>query len=268
MDFASLLPNDLNALDNLHSELKNLENTVQATVDEKTNNASLGSVVTHSTPKVVVEPVRSEATSEIIKINPLPSFPSGSHNTDGTVKVAHKRQILPSASSAPMVTKVIITKNPNTSQPQAIPVQIGHIQGQTITLTTMAPGISVPQMQAQGSPTKTITISQQGIVSPSKQIIIPGTPTKMPISKLPMSPQKTPTKITMIPVPVTKSPQRIAPATVAVSMLPKALTVGSVQTMTVTNASTELKPTTITMSPSKVIKQQTVLVCIVNVLLV
>lgn len=135
-----------------------------------------------------------------------------------------------------LVNKIIITKNPNSSQPQAVPVQV-----QTVSLSQSAqPGVSIIP-QSPKTPTKTITISQQGIVSPVKGITmaqVAGTPPKLPISKLPISPAKTPTKITMIPA--GRSPQRIAPA-------------GMGQTLSNSNISSERA--TITMSPSKVMKQ-------------
>lgn len=135
-----------------------------------------------------------------------------------------------------LVNKIIITKNTNASQ--AIPVQVQTVNASHS--VTVQPGISTLS-QNSSTPTKTITISQQGIVSPAKGITmaqVAGTPPKLPINKLPISPAKTPTKITMIPV-SGRSPQRIAPAGVGSSVL--------------TNSTSS--QATITMSPSKVIKQ-------------
>ena len=147
------------------------------------------------------------------------------------VRVIGKR---PASSGAQnnIINKVLITKNPSSSEPQAVPIQIQTVpvpQGSSGSLRT---------------PTKTITISQQGILSPVKGITmaqVAGTPPKLPISKLPISPAKTPTKITMIPVSLAgRSPQKIAPA-------------GLGQTLLNNNSSNV--QTTITMSPSKVVKQ-------------
>ena len=52
-------------------------------------------------------------------------------------------------------------KNPNSSQPQAVPIQLNTAslqslqQGQTLTFSTMSPGVSVVPQGAQ-TPTKTI----------------------------------------------------------------------------------------------------------------
>ncbi|XP_060553263.1 protein lin-54 homolog isoform X2 [Ruditapes philippinarum] len=147
-----------------------------------------------------------------------------------------------SLSQNSLVNKIIITKNTISSQSQGVPIQV-----QTLPVTQTAgtqPG-STDVLQGQKTPTKTITISQQGIVSPGKGIMmaqVAGTPPKLPINKLPISPAKTPTKITMIPMPVPgRSPQRIAPAGLGQTLL--------------SNSSTSTVQATITMSPSKVMKQ-------------
>lgn len=141
-----------------------------------------------------------------------------------------------------LINKIIITKNPNSSQSQTVPIQI-----QTLPISEAAvthQGISdLPQ--TPNTPSKTITISQQGIISPAKGITmaqVAGTPPKIPINKLPISPAKTPTKITMIPVSVAgRSPQRIAPAGMGQTLL--------------SNSNNSNVQATITMSPSKVMKQ-------------
>ena len=154
------------------------------------------------------------------------------------------------SSGSPVVTKVIITKNPNTSQPQAVPVQLSQLAGEGFSFASLPSNVSViSQVQQQAgsrTPTKTITISQKGIVSPGVQMatVGPGTPSKLPITKLHMSPRTTPTKITMIPVSVGKSPQKIAPATSGYTVLCNSST----------NISMPMHPT-ITMSPSKVISK-------------
>ncbi|GFR79222.1 Lin-54-like protein [Elysia marginata] len=129
-----------------------------------------------------------------------------------------------------IVTKVIITKNPVSGQPQAQPVRPVT---QTVTLQGgSGSGGSVNQQQLQqlsnalltqsGSGTsiaKTLTLSSQALAtaatstpttsSPVKTVIatIPSsgvTKISVPYHKIPTSPAKTPTKITMIPV--SKSP--------------------------------------------------------------
>ncbi|GFO39394.1 Lin-54-like protein, partial [Plakobranchus ocellatus] len=140
-------------------------------------------------------------------------------------RVGMKRPLPTSGNS--IVTKVIITKNPMSGQPQAQPVRPVT---QTVTLQGTTGG-SVSQQQLQQlsnallaqtggtSVTKTLTLSSQSLVtaatptpttsSPVKTVIatIPSssvTKISVPYHKIPISPAKTPTKITMIPV--SKSP--------------------------------------------------------------
>ena len=146
-----------------------------------------------------------------------------------------------------VVTKVIITKNPLTSQPQAVPAF-----GNTISPTAFSIGDSgsvtvLPQRQA--TPTKAITISQRGVLSPQRIMTAPSTPTKqiLPSNKIPISPMKTPPKITMVPMLMTKSPQKIGGQVVAMVGRTLASNVNRTSFITTSPAST------ITMSPSKVI---------------
>ncbi|XP_064603915.1 protein lin-54 homolog isoform X2 [Liolophura sinensis] len=185
-------------------------------------------------------------------------------NVSKTPTVGTKRPLVNSTSGAPMVTKVIITKNPGSNQPQVVPIHLGSLQAQGVSVTSLAPGMNViPHMPNQGSmtPTKTITISSQGIVSTAgKQILtnLGGTPTKI-VNKIPISPAKTPPKITMIPVSLAKSPQRgvIAPASSVVVARPlNAATSNSMSGTTVVASTGNMKPATITMSPTKVILKQ------------
>ncbi|XP_062582837.1 protein lin-54 homolog isoform X1 [Saccostrea cucullata] len=177
-----------------------------------------------------------------------------SNSNEVTTTQSLKRQL--SSTTPPVVHKVIITKNPNSDQPQVMPVQVnqlGQIQlqhGQSYSVASSG-GISLLSQGAQ-TPTKTITISPQGVLSPGKQYVtIPTTPTKLlgvPGNKIPISPaSKTPTKITMIPVTIGKSPQRLVPAS---SVLNKQLNISS--------GAGGSRPTLITMSPSKVMKEGTV----------
>ena len=167
-----------------------------------------------------------------------------------------------------VVTKVIITKNPLTSQPQAVPAL-----GNTISPSGFAIGDSgnAAALQQQVTPTKAITVSHCGVLSPQRIMTAPSTPTKqiLPSNKIPISPMKTPPKITMIPMSMTKSPQRLGGQVVAMV----ARTVGSNVNRT-PSMSTNTQASTITMSPSKVIikgQQVTVVsflpihVCIMNI---
>ncbi|XP_060083666.1 protein lin-54 homolog isoform X2 [Ylistrum balloti] len=203
----------------------------------------------------VSQPPAAKTTPEVIVV----SQPSA------TKAITTIKRPSSGSGSSPVVTKVIITKNPNTSQPQAMPIQLNQVIGQTMSLSSVAQGINIIPQGSQ-TPTKTITISPQGIVSGSSvKVATMSSPGKVgiPVRQLPMSPTKTPTKITMIPVSVGKSPQRIAPA--AISMLAKN-TSDTVSFTPVTISSTTGNTVTvsrpvnmITMSPSKVIKQGTVL---------
>ncbi|RUS89842.1 hypothetical protein EGW08_002372 [Elysia chlorotica] len=142
-------------------------------------------------------------------------------------RVGMKRP-LPSSGNS-IVTKVIITKNPVSGQPQAQPVrpvtQTVTLQGSSNTVASMSQQqlqqLSNVLMAQSGnsSVTKTLTLSSQALdtaatststsSSPVKSVIatIPSsgvTKISVPYHKIPISPAKTPTKITMIPV--SKSP--------------------------------------------------------------
>ena len=170
---------------------------------------------------------------------------SSKSSLDSTVKTILGKR--PASGSLPnsVVNKVIITKNPTTSQPQAVPVQI-----QTVSASqTGQHGISHALIQnSPKTPTKTITITQHGVISPGKGTtmtqVVGGSSPKIPINKLPISPARTPTKITMIPVSMSgRTPQKILPAG---------------QTLlnnNNNNNSASGVQTTITMSPSKLLKQ-------------
>ncbi|XP_076459625.1 uncharacterized protein LOC143292867 [Babylonia areolata] len=175
-------------------------------------------------------------------------------------KMALKRP-LSGAGNSGVVTKVIITRNPSSSQAHAVPVQLTGLSSNTATSTTGTGAVSIiSQNVGSTSPTKTVTISSQGIVSPGKTVIatLPGSPTKVsiPVSKMPISPAKTPTKITMIPVSIPKSPQqRLAVSGgSSITVVPRTFT--ELASTNSTISSTATKPATITMSPSKVIIKQ------------
>jgi hypothetical protein len=177
-----------------------------------------------------------------------------SNSNEVTTTQSLKRQL--SSTASPVVHKVIITKNPNSDQPQVMPVQVNQLnqlqlpQGQTFSVSSTG-GISLLSQGAQ-TPTKTITITPQGVLSPGKQYVtIPTTPTKLigvPGNKVPISPAvKTPTKITMIPVTIGKSPQRLVPASTVLN-----------KQVNISGGAASSQPTLITMSPSKVMKEGTV----------
>ncbi|KAH9518890.1 Protein lin-54 [Bulinus truncatus] len=156
-----------------------------------------------------------------------------------------------SSTGSNVITKVIITKNPVSGQPQPLPAKSSS---QTLTLSTLSSGSSSLNSSSgssdqPGTPTKTVTLTSQGILSPVKTVIatVPGTnaakivPYKIPI---PISPSKTPTKITMIPV--SRSPNKTTLNPANITVLSRALNTFA-QSGNVT-----LKAT----SPSKVIIKQ------------
>ncbi|XP_070185832.1 protein lin-54 homolog isoform X2 [Littorina saxatilis] len=170
-------------------------------------------------------------------------------------RAALKRPLPGGPGSSGVVTKVIITRNPSSSQPHAMPIHVSGLPSGAATSAAVSGAVSIiSQAAASLTPTKTVTISSQGIVSPGKTVLatLPGSPTKVsiPVNKVPISPAKTPTKITMIPVSIPKSPQQrlTVPGSSSITVLPRTFSDG-------TN-STGTKPATITMSPSKVIIKQ------------
>lgn len=180
--------------------------------------------------------------------------PPSSSNVLGdmvTLEKAGVKRPLP-ATGSNVITKVIITKNPTSGQPQAFPA--GN-NTQTFTLTSLpsSTSVSVNSVISSSSfaqsvtPTKTVTLTSQGILSPVKTVIatIPGTSTaKVVPYRIPISPSKTPTKITMIPMP--KSPNKSTLNPTNITVLSRALN-SLAQSGNVT-----LKPG----SPSKVIIKQ------------
>ncbi|XP_022317408.2 protein lin-54 homolog isoform X2 [Crassostrea virginica] len=176
-----------------------------------------------------------------------------SNSNEVTTTQSLKRQL--SSTTPPVLRKVIITKNPNSDQPQVMPVQVNQLgqfqlqSGQSFNVSSSG-GISLLPQGSQ-TPTKTITISPQGVLSPGKQYVIPTTPSKlMSVSgnKIPISPaSKTPTKITMIPVTIGKNQQRLVPASTVLN-----------KQVNISTGVGGSRPTLITMSPSKVMKEGTV----------
>lgn len=170
-----------------------------------------------------------------------------------------KRPLTSSGSN--VITKVIITKNPSSGQPQALP---SGTASQTFTVTSVPSsnlskvGVGSQQQVASSTPTKTVTLTSQGILSPVKTVIatIPGAGTpkiSVPYHKIPISPVKTPTKITMIPM--SRSPNK--------SSLSSNITVLSRALNTLAHTSgVPLKPG----SPSKVIIKQGPAVSIITYL--
>ena len=244
-----LLNTDLKRIESLQTALNNLQGVGKQHVFIS-EQASTGMISTQNSIPTTnnLQSVSNEALPGPNSVVTLPSNLSvGLNSRNGNENVLKR----PSSVSAPnpIVNKVIITNDPSTSQPQVIPV--GSVSGQTVSLSQLLPGVNlIPQSQSPRTPTKTITISPQGVLSPNKgsrmtQVVeVVGSPSRYPITKLAASPSKTPTKITMIPVTVGRSPLKIAPATATVPVINNSAT----------NSSAPLH-TTITMSPSKMVKQ-------------
>ncbi|CAL1540236.1 unnamed protein product [Lymnaea stagnalis] len=193
----------------------------------------------------------------IVRQKPAPNnqpTPLSSSNVPGdmvTLEKAGVKRPLP-ATGSNVITKVIITKNPTSGQPQAFPA--GN-NTQTFTLTSLPSSTSVSvnslinssSIVQSGTPTKTVTLTSQGILSPVKTVIatIPGTSTaKVVPYKIPISPSKTPTKITMIPMP--RSPNKSTLNPTNITVLSRALN------SLAQSGNVALKPG----SPSKVIIKQ------------
>lgn len=264
-------------IESVHSQIDSLQG-ISASTPISENSSSDGVSNMQSANTVDCLPF-SEAQPEqgwskpTYLVTMAPDIAVSEHANSGTSAVIEavnktlscKRSLVNSSTVSPVVTKVIITnaagKNSSLEQPQAIPVQIPN---QLLALNSIGPGISVlPQAQNSQTPTKTITISSQSIAPAGKTLIaaMPGTPTKsgVHITKLPISPAKTPTKITMIPVSIAKSPQRAVLASSNATMIPRTIS-GTDRSMLTINSSMAgagiSKPTTITMSPSKLIIKQ------------
>ena len=254
---------DLAALDSIQAEFDELQGAPQSTPDGSTQRKKdvvMGSSVKDATKIVatvnqsgIIVPMSADGQRSVVVGGAGAGTSSGIQQVvmstaPKTVQAIVKR---PGANTTgQVVTKVIITKNPNTNQPQPVPVSL-HANHSAIFAT------SVPQVLNAApagtlTPTKTISISQGGILSPSKGLVsLTGTPIKQGANKIAISPVKTPTKITMIPI--AKSPQKIVPFPGQNVFTMVAKTVASA-TNTVT--SSHSKPATITMSPSKVIIKQ------------
>lgn len=162
--------------------------------------------------------------------------------------VQTKRTLNSNSVKGQVVTKVIIAKNPGQTQQVTLPISSHNTQQQQQ---------QIMMMGSQGISTISPTI---GLQSPTKTQMTQGSPSKIIIGqKIAMSPGKTPTKITMIPV-SGKSPQRIITSSGQIlTMVQKS--VGNAQAGLTSLTSASTKPSTITMSPSKVIlKQQAVTV--------
>ena len=147
-----------------------------------------------------------------------------------------------------MITKVIITKNPLSGQPQPIPAG-STPHSFTVTSLPSASGNNAIAGSSHntvvGTPTKTVTLTSQGLLSPGKTVIatVPGgagTKINVPYHKIPISP----TKITMIPV--SRSPNKQSLNSSSITVLSRAL-----NTLAQTG-NVAIKPG----SPSKVIIKQ------------
>ena len=275
-EFSQIIPD--RAIESVHSQIDSLQGISASTpISENSSSDGVSNMQLANTVDCLsfseAQPEQGWSKPTYV-VTMAPDIAVSEHTNSGTSAVieavnksSYKRPLVNSSTVSPVVTKVIITsasgKNSSLEQPQAIPVQIPN---QLMTLNSIAPRINVlPQAQNSQTPTKTITISPQGIVSAGKTVIaaMPGTPTKsgVHITKMPISPAKTPTKITMIPVSIAKSPQQAASASSIVTMVPRTLS-GTERSMLTINSSTAgiSKPATITVSPSKLIIKQGTLV--------
>lgn len=151
------------------------------------------------------------------------------------------------------ITKVIITKNPTTNQPQAVPSGTGSVPTIMFSSANTPHTISLGQSQTITlTPTKTFPAGS--LLSPTKLVQgSPSTPSKSLLSgnKLTFSPGKSPQKITMIPV-SSMSPQKIAPTPgQVITMVTKSLLPGTSIASVTTST-----PTPVALSPSKLIIQK------------
>ncbi|PVD38520.1 hypothetical protein C0Q70_01135 [Pomacea canaliculata] len=233
---------------------------------ENSSPVSVNEVLLHSSVSRVVETHGSNVKTITIDASPHIVTTSSSHMQAGSPamvsgdKSVLKRHLSGGSSNPNLITKVIITRNPSSSQPHAVPIQVTQLPNSMVSSAGTVSIIS--QTTGSQTPTKTVTISSQGIVSPGKAVIatLPGSPTKVniPVNKMAITPAKTPTKITMIPVSIAKSPQQrlgVSTGTSGITVVPRT----SLSDLASSNASSTpstSKPATITMSPSKVIIKQ------------
>lgn len=233
---------------------------------ENSSPVSVNEVLLHSSVSRVVETHGSNVKTITIDASPHIVTTSSSHMQAGSPamvsgdKSVLKRHLSGGSSNPNLITKVIITRNPSSSQAHAVPIQVTQLPNSMVSSAGTVSIIS--QTTGSQTPTKTVTISSQGIVSPGKAVIatLPGSPTKVniPVNKMAITPAKTPTKITMIPVSIAKSPQQrlgVSTGTSGITVVPRT----SLSDLASSNASSTpstSKPATITMSPSKVIIKQ------------
>ena len=248
----SVLNSELRKLESLQAALNNIQDLGKQHVTQGQETAGMISTQSSLLTAPRVQTVANDTVPGPLNVMSQSNTVIVQNNRNGNDNVL-KRPISASA-AAPTVNKVIITNDPSTSQPQVIPV--GQISRPPGSVAHISPGVSlIPQSQSPRTPTKTITISQQGVLSPSRvrmtqvmgsptRVQITGSPTRVPISRVPSSPAKTPSKIAMIPVTVGRSPLKIAPAAPAIPVIKNSAT-----------NSTGPLHTTITMSPSKIVKE-------------
>lgn len=173
----------------------------------KTNDGPVlvGNGTAHSKGLMIVEPVTTNQHT------PMPTAAAAVLGHVITPERAQKRPL--TSSSSNVITKVIITKNSLSGQPQAVP---SGASSQAIRLTslpggTVFNGVSTgPQQQGglpfiQPSSTKSMTLASHDALSSAQAVnaINPSTGAPkigVPYQKTPTCPVKTPTKITMIPV--------------------------------------------------------------------
>ncbi|XP_064636016.1 protein lin-54 homolog isoform X2 [Lineus longissimus] len=279
---------ELVALENIKAELDKIQDSNIEVVTDVPE-ATKTEVVIEETPNVKVESIIQEvevssimggqSTQNTSLINSGLSLLSDQATTImvgsefenkvlSTAAVVNAGVKRPATSSPPPQMKVIIQKNPTTNQTQPVlfaQSMSGVSQSQLVSSGGQGFTILSPSVQGASTPTKTITLSQAGIVSPGRTIALTSlssTPPRsiIPQQKIAISPAKTPTKITMIPV-SGKSPHRVIPlqhvaGSNVLTMIPKnaliTTTASSVSGTVIASTSTK----TITYSPQRVFIRQ------------
>ena len=282
----SLSSQDLQSLNNIGENLNNAAATVLSAVsasgqlDPISNHNSISDIA----PSVTVEQVNSNqpvaSAPQTLYVSGAPGQQVISHAAS-LLNSSTKRVILQPSNAAinsvvhnlvPGQSLVQGIKRPAPSGPQVVTkfiIQKGPTGGQHPVLVTQKPSVvTQPVMSVHQnvmsslssmvtSPSKTITLTQGGVLSPAKTVTIPGTPPRQLFStgnKIAISPAKTPTKITMIPVSNMsgKSPQKIIPVTI-----PKSAILSGGQTIQLSTQSlaalTGGDGKTLTLSPSKIV---------------
>lgn len=162
-------------------------------------------VMTVNAPNTILMPSSSQ-TRTIASSASMPAgatqyitIPAGT-DASKVVQNLAKRTLPPGSSQGQMVTKVIITRNPDTKLPMSSAATHG-----TPTMIKTADG---RQLLTTGSPIKFVTVSS-GAGLPTKNVIYASSPNKN--LKMPIMPLKSPTKVVTLKAAPT-TPKKIAPA--------------------------------------------------------